>query len=118
MDSDSIRHKFLQDNADFLLDEFSAVLRGEGEFSCKSNVNLGRALTMLETLILNAEDKSKIKLNSLSDIVEGVKNGEISASQADKMLGLLKSKAEVEELEQSILLKAKMIGLMGDEDDS
>lgn len=115
MDPDSIRKKFLDDNAEFLLDEFSRVLKGDAdEFSCKSNVNLGRAMSLLETIILSADDKVHKKMENIAEIVEGVKTGTISPNQADKLLDALKTAAEVEDMELNILLKSRMVNLLGE----
>jgi hypothetical protein len=96
--AEDLRERFLLDNADFVLDELAAVLRGEGEFSCQSSLTLGNYLETLHRLVERAADKIKLDALSIKNITAGVASGKMSASVAQQCMDLLKTQQDIEEL--------------------
>ena len=96
--SDKIREKFLNDNADFLLDELSASLRGVGEFSCQSSYALEYALGMLEDAIRKASDSQQLNASTAHDVVDLIKSGKINLDEAHGLMKVIQAKQEIEEL--------------------
>ena len=106
--STEIRTKFINENADFLLTELGQVLRGEGEFSCKSNHVLTYALDILEQAINNAGDVVEIEATTAHGVVELLQKGRISLVEARELMQILKVQQEIEELPK-LLKKLEML---------
>lgn len=102
MHPDEVREKFLRDNAEFLLDEQKKVLRGEGEFTCPSGIHLSRAFKLIDKIILTASDRQKLEMETTREVVLAVGKGKISADEGAKLLEILKTQQDIEELPKLI----------------
>ncbi len=91
-----IRARFIEDNAEFLLSELNTVLRGEGDFSSKSNVWLGAAFERIFKMVDQAGDLRILKAKSGTDIVEAMEKGEMTSEEALKYLEVIKARADAE----------------------
>ncbi len=108
--SSEIREKFINENAEFLLEELSSVLRGEGEFSCKSNHTLSYALNLVEDSIKSAGDIVEIQATTAQEVVGLVSKGKMTLPEAREFMQILKTQQEIEELPK---LLAKLQELEG-----
>ncbi len=96
MDANKIRKKFIEDNAEMLLDELKGVLEGEGEFSSKSGIWLGYAFKLIEKMITTADDIKTIEVENTQEILKALSKGKITMIEAKDMMKLLKDQSEVE----------------------
>lgn len=118
MNGDQIREKFIRDNAEFLLDEYAKVLRGEAKFSCESNHFLGKAIDMIQKIVLDSSDTMKSitieKGVNTTSIIEALRNGEISVHNAKELLHLTAIVQDINELPK-LIEKMEQIGGIGSE---
>ena len=98
MNANEIRKKFIEDNAEFLLDELATVLRGEGEFSCEYGSHLSYSLELLEKMILKAQDTKMVSVESVRDVLQALAKGKIDAKEARNLIELLKVESEIDSL--------------------
>ena len=102
MNAEQIRAKFLIDNAEFLLNEWSKVLKGKGKFSCESTIHLGRAIELLEKVLLAADDLKMQEAVTVDTVMTGVQKGKVSVREAKELLELIRTKQDIEELPKLI----------------
>ena len=96
MDAEAIRKKFVQDNAEKLLEELKAVLDGTGEFSSKSGIWLGYAFERISKMVDAADDIRVIEATNTKEVLSALSKGRITVDQAKDLMQLLKAQADIE----------------------
>jgi hypothetical protein len=115
MKGKELRDRFMKDNVDFLLKEFSAVLKGEQEdFKTKSQFCLNKSFEIVFDAIKSATNIDEDKAKSTSGIIKMLAAGDITPSEAKELLGLLDSMHQAELTEAKVGLNKAMIVQMQD----
>ena len=100
MTSKELRKQFLEGVEPFMK-ELLQVLSGElKEFSCKNNFAVSEAWNLLKDLIKQADDISKLKAESTSDITKLLADGDISAAEAKDLMSILQTDFEMNEMKE------------------
>lgn len=97
MKSNEIRKKFLNDHAEFVIDKYGAFIRGERDEEC-CLTSLNKMWTLLEKIIVDAKDIDAITAQSAVDVIALLKDGKVDVEVAVKLMELLKTKQDIEEL--------------------
>jgi len=96
MDANEIRKKFIEDNAEVLLDELEGVLKGTGEFSSKSNVWLNYAFARISNMVDAADDIKVVEAESTKEVLAALSKGRITTKEAKELMQLLKLQSEAD----------------------
>lgn len=99
-----LRCKFINEAAEFMLDEYISVVKGEGEFSSNDPSARKEIWDLLKSIISGAGDPSGVSLvafNSNSvveEIMTQVANGELTLDEGKQFMQLASMGFEITEL--------------------
>jgi len=112
MDANEIRKKFIEDNAEMLLDELEGVLKGTGDFSSKSGNWLGYAFSRISSMIDAADDIKVVEAESTKEVLAALSKGRITVKEAKELMALLKLQADVDGTGMSAVESHKMFQIV------
>ena len=94
-----IKKKFLEDNAEYLLSEYKRVLRGDGDgFACQYDSVRKEMWQLLEEVIKKTAYVDSVTVESTADLIAMLKAGTVDIDTAVKLMDLLKTRQDIEEL--------------------
>jgi len=108
----SLRKRFFEDNAEFMLTEFRDLLQGKIEdFACKSAYAIQTAYPIIFKMIENASDVDASLAKSSNGIIQMLASGSINADQALELLKVLDGMLKVQAVELDLQIKNQMLEL-------
>ncbi len=112
MNAQTLRKKFLDENAEYILEQYTSVLRG-GEYEARNAKAMTQAVDMMLDLIMTAKDTDKIAVKTTAEVVALLGKGKISIEQALRLMELLKAEQEIHELPKLMEQLEKLTGGQG-----
>jgi hypothetical protein len=95
MEARDIRKKFLEDNAEFVLDEVRTVLRGEGDYKHKSQDLFDTVFDMIRKIIEKTDEIQSIQAKNTTDVIRLLTQGKITPKEAYQLINMLKTKIDM-----------------------
>lgn len=108
--SKELRNKFFEDNGEFMLEEFKAILHGDqDDFKSKSAYVIKTAYPLLFNIIESASMVDESLAKTSSGIIQMMSEGMINSEQALSLLSVLDSMLKVQSVELDLRIKEQML---------
>lgn len=106
MNNNELKDRFMRDNAEFLMKEFSQVLKGElDSFTSQSQYVLDKGFEIIFDGIKSATEIDETLAQSSSGVIKMMARGDISAKEAQELLCLLEKLSQIEETQLGVKFK-------------
>lgn len=98
MNAKSLRNKLFSELGEFLIDEYTSVIKGEGDFSSNSVKAREDVFDILKEVILKESDTKKIIATSTESVLKLLRRGKITLEEAERLMKIMQTDFEITEL--------------------
>ncbi len=98
MTTKELRAKFLKEMGPYLIEQYTAVIKGDGNFKSTDNAARKESWDTLKQMMLGVQEAEKITCGTHSEIIQCLKDGVISIKDAKELMSIVQMQFEMTEL--------------------